>query len=87
MSAADVQFVQVVVAEAKKNGSALSRDLLKDCYYADLKLRGAMELPAVSEKWIDFFWERLSSIPFDQLERAAKSKPKLTQLLIELLGK
>lgn len=87
MSAADVQFVQAAVAEAKQNGRTFSRDVLKDCYYADLKLRGATELPAVSEKWVDFYWERLSSIPFDRLDRNAKSAPKITKLLIELLGK
>lgn len=87
MSAADVQFVQAAIAEAKQNGRAFSRDVLKDCYYADLKQRGATELPAVSEKWIDLYWQGLSSIPYDQLERTAKSTPKLTKLLIELLGK
>lgn len=87
MSFADVQFVQATIAEVKQSGRALSRDVLKDSYYADLKRRGATELPTVSERWIDFYWERLSSIPFDQLERAAKSTPKLTKLLIELLGK
>ncbi|WP_215782419.1 hypothetical protein [Paludibacterium sp. B53371] len=55
MSTADAQFVQAVVAEAKQSGRTFSRDVLKGCYCADLKLCGATELPAVSEKWIDLY--------------------------------
>lgn len=87
MSADDVQFVQAVVAEVKRSGRAFSRDALAACYYTDLKQRGAAEAPAASEKWIDYYWERLSIVSFAKLEQAAKSVPKLTDLLIELLGK
>ncbi|WP_287881316.1 hypothetical protein [Aquitalea sp.] len=87
MSATDVQFIQGVISEVQRSDRNFSREVLASCYYEDLKLRGIVELAAVSEMWIDLYWERLSKISFDQLAQTAKSTPKLTKLLIELFGK
>lgn len=87
MSNADVNFVLEIIEEVKRSGRAFSRDVLRDCYFEDLQKRGASEKPLVSEKWIDYYWQRLNSVPFDQIVSTASSIPKLAKLLAELLGK
>lgn len=87
MSNADVNFVLEIIEEVKRSGRAFSRDVLRDCYFEDLQKRGTNEKPAVSEKWIEYYWQRLNSVPFDRIERTASSTPRLAKLLVELLGK
>lgn len=87
MSNTDINFVAGVVEEVKRSEKPFSRDVLSDCYFKDLQQRGINEQLVVSEKWIDYYWKRFSSVPFDVLERASTSTPKLAKLLVELLGK
>jgi len=87
MGNADVEFVIAVVNEVKRSGGGFTKDLLRNCYMADLNQKGVNEPPTVSEKWIDYYWARLNSISFDRIEKAASSAQRLSKLLIEVLGK
>jgi hypothetical protein len=87
MNSSDVEFAGEIVRNVKQRGRQFTRDLVKDVYLDDLRNRGVAEAPAVSEKWINYYWQRLSSVPYNRLERAASSPQKLAKLLIELLGK
>ena len=87
MGDSDINFVLTVIFDAKRIGHGISRDLVKNAYMRDIQMRGVREPPIVSEKWIDYYWNRLSSIPYERLEKASHSRERLTKLLISLLGK
>lgn len=64
MSTDDVAFVRAILAAASLNGEGISRDAVERIYYADMAVRENVEPAAASEKWIDYYIERLTSIPF-----------------------
>jgi len=87
MSTNDLLFVKTIITGAIQHNHAISRDIVKDCYYADLKQNGTTEPIAISDKWIDYYFEQLCSIPFNQLEHASRSTTKFSHLLMQLFGK
>jgi len=83
----DLQFVRTIIAEARRNGGVVSRNVIKECYYADVEKNGVVESMTVSEKWIDYYSKKLNGVPFSQLERASRSATEFPKLLMTLLGK
>lgn len=86
MENVDIDFVRSIVDEVN-NGQQFSRDLIFSCYVQDLKTRQLSESMVVSEKWVDYYWERLSNAPFDRIRKVASSTPKLAKVLLEVLGR
>jgi hypothetical protein len=87
MSNADVSFVSRLLKLKVNEGFEYSRPLFAKCYLSDLSERGVQEALEVSEKWIDFYWQRLGPVPFGRLEQIYKQGPaKMAEFLATKLS-
>lgn len=87
MSNQNLKLMRRVVDEVSLSGRAYSKDVFRDCYFADLSEAGDQEPLAVSEKWIDYYWARLKSVPFQRLLSASVSDERLAKLLLTIFNK
>jgi hypothetical protein len=87
MSNSDIELIKALIHEVASGARPYSRETLRYCYLEHLSRRNIAEAAAVSEKWIDHFWNGISSVPFEQLARVSRSDDKLARLLMEKLGK
>lgn len=87
MDNTDIAFIRALVQMVSSGAGTYSRDTLSRCYFDDLARRGVVEVPAVSQKWIDYYWKRLGSVFFEHLSKVSRSDEKLVRFLIETLGK
>lgn len=87
MSNLDIDLIKCLVHEVSSGSRSYSRDALSYCYFEELKKRGGVETTAVSEKWIDYLWQRIGQVKFEHLASASRSEDRLAKLLMELIGK
>jgi hypothetical protein len=82
----DIVLVRRLISEIT-NGRPYVRDVFRDCYLAELAASAGQEAAPVSEKWINFYWQKLEKVPPQRLINSAASDEKLAALLVSVLGK
>lgn len=87
MSDADLELARCIVRKVIVDDDPYARETIASCYYEQLKDARSQETQEVSEKWIDYIWDRLEKVPFDEMARAVSSDERLAKLLYEALGK
>jgi hypothetical protein len=83
MSNSEFDLLRCILKKMSQ-GRSLTRELVADCYYSSAP-KGSTEKKSVSEKWIDFFTDRLRTIPHDELLAAQHGRGKMGDLLHKLL--
>ncbi|MET4028459.1 hypothetical protein ABIE59_004010 [Marinobacter sp. MBR-99] len=86
MSNADLELAKCVVRKVA-DGAPYSRETIASCYYEQLKDTHSQEVREVSEKWIDYIWNRLEQVHFNRIASSASSDERLAKVLYEALGK
>lgn len=87
MSNPEIELIKKYASKVIENNQPLNKETFRKAYYEQLKESGENESVNVSEKWIDYFWLRLSKLSKSELKDGLKSENYMTDLCYKVLGK
>lgn len=87
MSNETLELIKAYANDVVEANAAVSKNTLQSCYLEQLSKSGVIEPEIVSNKWIDYFWKRLSPLSKNQLAQALKTENTLKELSYTLFGK
>ena len=83
----ELELVKIYAKKVVEQGRPIVRETLAESYYEHISGSGDSEPESVSEKWIDYFWKKLSDLPKDSLNNGLISEQSLAKLAYRVLGK
>lgn len=87
MSNPEIELIKKYASKVIKDNQLLNKETFRQAYYEQLKQSGENESANVSEKWIDYFWLRLSKLSKNELKDGLNSENYMTDLCYKFLGK
>ena len=83
----EFELVKSYAEKVVLKGLPVSRETLAESYYEQISSSVDNEPESVSEKWIDYFWNKMTVLTKESLVRGLASEHALTKLAYTVLGK